>query len=79
VKLFFALALRNVLRNRVRTTVALFAIASGCAALIVNGGVIYNIFRELREDAIHGRHGHLQSTGEGTRITGAALPPPAGE
>ena len=40
--------------------VALFAIASGCAALIVNGGVIYNIFRELREDAIHGRHGHLQ-------------------
>ena len=60
MRLFLALALRNVFRNRVRTTVALFAIASGCAALIVNGGVIYNIFRELREDAIHGRHGHLQ-------------------
>jgi hypothetical protein len=40
--------------------VAILAIAAGCAALIVNGGVIYNIFRELREDAIHGRHGHLQ-------------------
>jgi putative ABC transport system permease protein len=40
--------------------VALLAIATGCAALIVNGGVIYNIFRELREDAIHGRHGHIQ-------------------
>ncbi len=60
MKLFVALALRNVFRNRVRTSVALMAIAIGCAALIVNGGVIYNIFRELREDAIHGRHGHLQ-------------------
>jgi putative ABC transport system permease protein len=60
VRLFLALSLRNVFRNRVRTAVALLAIATGCAALIVNGGVIYNIFRELREDAIHGRHGHLQ-------------------
>jgi putative ABC transport system permease protein len=60
MKLFFALALRNVFRNRTRTSVAILAIAAGCAALIVNGGVIYNIFGELREDAIHGRHGHLQ-------------------
>ena len=60
MKLFLRLALRNVFRNRVRTLVALLAIASGCAALIVNGGVIYNIFAELREDAIRGRHGHLQ-------------------
>jgi putative ABC transport system permease protein len=60
VRLFLALAFRNVFRNRVRTAVALFAIATGAAALIVNGGVIYNIFRELREDAIHGRHGHMQ-------------------
>lgn len=60
MKLFLLLALRNVFRNRIRTAVALFAIAAGCAALIVNGGVIYNIFRELREDAIRGRHGHVQ-------------------
>ena len=60
MKLFLTLALRNVFRNRARTAVALLAIATGCAALIVNGGVIYNIFRELREDAIHGRHGHIQ-------------------
>ena len=60
MSLFLALALRNVFRNRARTAVALLAIAAGCAALIVNGGVIYNIFRELREDAIHGRHGHIQ-------------------
>lgn len=58
--LFLRLALRNVFRNRLRTAIALSAIAAGCAALIVNGGVIYNIFAELREDAIRGRHGHLQ-------------------
>ena len=60
MRLFLRLALRNLFRNRLRTAVALSAIAAGCAALIVNGGVIYNIFRELREDAIRGRHGHLQ-------------------
>jgi putative ABC transport system permease protein len=60
VTLFLRLALRNVFRHRARTVVALGAIAAGCAALIVNGGVIYNIFAELREDAIRGRHGHLQ-------------------
>jgi len=58
--LFLRLALRNVFRHNTRTAVALLAIAAGCAALIVNGGVIYNIFGELREDAIRGRHGHLQ-------------------
>jgi putative ABC transport system permease protein len=60
MSLFLRLALRNVFRNRVRTSIALSAIAAGCAALIVNGGVIHDIFAELREDAIHGRHGHLQ-------------------
>jgi putative ABC transport system permease protein len=60
VKLLFRLALRGAFRHRARTGVALLAIASGCAALIVNGGVIYDIFEELRNDAIYGRHGHLQ-------------------
>ena len=54
------LALRNVLRNRRRTALSLLAIAAGAAALIVNGGIIYDIFGALREDAIRGRHGHLQ-------------------
>lgn len=58
--LFFKLALRNVFRDRARTAVALCAIAFGCAALIVNGGIIEDIFEELREDAIRGRHGHIQ-------------------
>jgi len=58
--LFLRLALRNVFRNRTRTAVALLAIAAGCAALILNTGIVFNIFRELREDAIRGRYGHLQ-------------------
>jgi putative ABC transport system permease protein len=60
VTLLLRLALRNVFRNRARTAITLLAIAAGCAALIVNGGIIHNIFEELREDAIHGRHAHLQ-------------------
>ena len=35
MSLFLRLALRNVFRNRARTTVALLAIAAGCAALHV--------------------------------------------
>jgi putative ABC transport system permease protein len=60
MSLFVSLALRNIFRNRVRTYIALLAIAAGCAALILNGGIVFNIFGELREDAIHSRHGHLQ-------------------
>ncbi len=60
MSLFLRLALRNIFRNRGRTTAALLTIAIGYAALIINGGVVFNIFHELREDAIHGRHGHLQ-------------------
>lgn len=54
------LAFRNIFRNRRRTALTLAAITVGCAALILNGGVIFNIFRGLREDAIYGRYGHLQ-------------------
>lgn len=58
--LTLTLALRNVVRNRRRTALSLLAIAVGAAALVVNGGIIYDIFGALREDAIRGRHGHLQ-------------------
>lgn len=54
------LACRNIFRNRRRTTLTLLAISFGCASLIINGGIIYFIFRGLREDAIHGRYGHVQ-------------------
>jgi putative ABC transport system permease protein len=60
MNLFLRLSFRNVFRNRVRTAIALLAIATGCSALILNGGIVVNIFRELRDDAIYGRYGHLQ-------------------
>lgn len=58
--MYVKLALRNVFRNKRRTAITLIAIAFGCIALIINGGIIYNIFWALRQDAIHGRHGHIQ-------------------
>lgn len=58
--MYLKLALRNVLRNKRRTLITLMAISFGCVALIINGGIIYNIFWALRQDAIHGRHGHIQ-------------------
>ncbi|MGA7217317.1 MAG: FtsX-like permease family protein [Candidatus Sulfotelmatobacter sp.] len=60
MNLFLSLALRNVFRNRLRSAVALMAIAAGCAALIINSGIVFNIFRELRDDAILGQYGHIQ-------------------
>jgi putative ABC transport system permease protein len=54
------LAFRNVFRNKRRTLITLSAIAFGCASLIINSGIIYFIFHGLREDAIHGRYGHIQ-------------------
>jgi putative ABC transport system permease protein len=65
MKLFFRFAHRNIFRNRIRTLVAVLAIATGSTALIVNAGIVVNIFRELREDAIHGRLGHIQVYQEG--------------
>jgi putative ABC transport system permease protein len=58
--MYLKLAFRNVFRNKRRTIITLTAISFGCASLIINGGIIYFIFRGLREDAIHGRHGHIQ-------------------
>jgi putative ABC transport system permease protein len=58
--MYLKLAFRNVFRNKRRTIITLTAIAFGCASLIINGGIIYFIFRGLREDAIHGRYGHIQ-------------------
>src|ERR1044072_9874429 len=58
--MYLKLAFRNVFRNKRRTIITLSAIAFGCASLIINSGIIFFIFRGLREDAIHGRYGHIQ-------------------
>ncbi|KAA3650442.1 MAG: ABC transporter permease [Proteobacteria bacterium] len=54
------LALRNVLRQKVRTGMTLLAIVFGVAGLIVSGGFVADIFVQLGEAIIHSQTGHFQ-------------------
>ena len=53
-------ALRNVFRQRARSTMTLSVIAFGVAALIVSGGFVDDLYRQLGEALIHSQTGHLQ-------------------
>jgi len=55
-----AFALRNVFRHRVRSAMTLVVIATGVAALIVSGGFVEDLYRQLGEAIIHSQTGHLQ-------------------
>lgn len=67
MKFQFLLALRNVFRQRARTTATLVAIAVGVAGLILAGGFVQDIFIQLGEAIIHSQTGHLQVTRQGYR------------
>lgn len=54
------LALRNVLRHRLRTWLTLTAIASGVVGLVLSGGFVEDSLFQLREATIHSQLGHLQ-------------------
>lgn len=54
------LALRNVLRQRTRTSMTLAAVVFGVAVLILAGGFIQDIFVQLGEAIIHSQTGHIQ-------------------
>lgn len=56
----FKLALRNLARQRLRTSLALGAIAFGVAGLILIGGFVEDIFHTLREGTIRSQLGHVQ-------------------
>ena len=56
------LALRNLLRHRKRTAIALATISFGVIALLLAGGFIDWIFWGMRENVIHSRYGHIQMT-----------------
>ncbi len=58
--MLFKIAFRNTLRNKRRTVITLSAIIFGCVALIINGGLIFYIFDQLKDAAIYGRYGHVQ-------------------
>lgn len=56
----WTLALRNLLRQRVRTCITLLAIVVGVASLILSGGFVRDIIRQLGEAVIGSQTGHLQ-------------------
>lgn len=56
----FRLALRNVLRHKLRMSLTLAAVVCGVAAIILSGGFVQDIFIQLGEAVIHSQLGHLQ-------------------
>lgn len=66
------LALRNILRQKVRTAMILAAIIFGVVGLIVSGGFVQDMFAQLAETIVHSQTGHIQIAlrgyfGAGTR------------
>lgn len=54
------LALRNIVRQKIRTAMALAAVIFGVTGLIVSGGFVQDIFVQLGEAIIHSQTGHIQ-------------------
>jgi len=68
------LALRNVLRHKARTGMTLLAIIVGVVGLILSGGFVQDIFKQLGEVLIHSQSGHLQVSRSGYFERGARNP-----
>jgi putative ABC transport system permease protein len=54
------MAFRNVARNRRRSAMTIGVIAFGVAALIVTGGFVQDLYRQLGETVVYSQSGHLQ-------------------
>lgn len=68
------LAIRNLLRQRIRTAMTLTAIVFGVAGLIVSGGFVQDIFVQLGESIIHSQTGHVQVFRKDFREKGTRQP-----
>jgi putative ABC transport system permease protein len=68
------LALRNILRQRLRTGLTLAAIALGVASLVLSGGFVEDILLQLREATIRSQLGHLQVYKQGQFASGGQHP-----
>jgi len=68
------LALRNLLRNRMRSAIALAAIGFSVVALLLAGGFIEWVFWATREAAIQNGLGHIHVVRSGYRDAGSADP-----
>lgn len=69
-----ALALRNVLRHRRRSAIALGAVVFGVVAMLLANGFIDWVLWAMRESTIRSQLGHLQVTRAHYRAAGAADP-----
>lgn len=58
--MLFKLALRNILRQKIRTGITLAAIVFGVVSLILSGGFVRDIYVQLGEAIIHSQTGHVQ-------------------
>ncbi len=58
--LHLKLALRNVFRNRRRTSITLAAMAFGAASIILFGGFVNYMYVGVRENTIRSQVGHIQ-------------------
>ncbi len=68
------LALRNLLRHRVRTAMTLAAIVFGVTGLVLSGGFVRDILLQLGEALIHSQTGHLQVFARGYYESGTRSP-----
>ncbi len=56
------LAVRNLIRHRRRSALALGTVGGGVIAFLLAGGFIQWIFHDMRESTIHSQLGHIQIT-----------------
>lgn len=56
----FALASRNIFRNKARTALTLTVVGAGVAGLILTGGFVADALLQLQEATIHSQLGHVQ-------------------
>lgn len=70
----FALAFRNIFRNKARTALTLTVIGAGVAGLILCGGFVADALTQLREATIHSQLGHLQIYRKGFYEKGSQTP-----
>lgn len=68
------LALRNVLRQKIRSSMTLLAIITGVVGLILSGGFVNDIYSQLGEVLIHSQSGHMQVARSGYFEKGARSP-----
>lgn len=68
------LALRNVLRHKARSGMTLLAIMVGVIGLVLSGGFVQDIYKQLAEMLIHSQSGHMQVARDGYFERGARSP-----